>query len=62
MREHWTLDQYVEELMALARMEFEGAVHPDLIIRKSRVLQSEMQERFTPEQLMVHGIFFEKSV
>ena len=62
MRKDWTLDRYVDELMALARLEFTEAVHPDVILLKSKVLKEEMMTRFTPEQLLIHGIVFENSV
>ncbi len=60
MREGWTLQQYVEELMELARMEFNEAIDPNIIEMKFKMLRREMLERFTPEEMMNHGIFFEK--
>ena len=62
MREGWTLQQYVEELMELARMEFNEAVDPNIIEMKFKMLRREMLERFTPEEMMNHGIFFENNV
>lgn len=62
MREGWTLQQYVEELMELARMEFNEAIDPNIIEMKFKMLRREMLERFTPEEMMNHGIFFENNV
>ena len=62
MREGWTLQQYVDELMELARMEFDQVIDPDLIEMKFKMLRREMLERFTPEEMMNHGIFFENNV
>ena len=62
MREGWTLQQYVEELMELARMEFNEAIDPNIIEMKFKMRRREMLERFTPEEMMNHGIFFENNV
>ena len=62
MREDWTLQRYVEELMELARMEFDRSVEPYILDVKFKVLRREMQERFTPEEMAIHGIYFENSV
>lgn len=62
MREHWTLQQYVDELMLIARQEFDKSVEPYILDMKFKVLRREMQERFTPEEMSIHGIYFEKSV
>lgn len=60
MREHWTLQQYVNELMEMANQEFDQSVEPYIIDMKLKVLRREMQERFTEEQMAIHGIVFEK--
>jgi hypothetical protein len=61
MRESWTLDQYVDELMNLARIEFDQVVSPDIIDMKHKMLRREMLERFSPEEMMIHGIYFENN-
>jgi hypothetical protein len=60
MREHWTLQQYVDELMEMARQEFDESVEPYILDMKLKVLRREMQERFSEEQMAIHGIVFEK--
>lgn len=60
MREHWTLQQYIDELQSVAHLEFEDVVHPDIIHRKVRVLKREMMERFSQQEMFMHGIIFEK--
>lgn len=62
MRETWTLQRYVDELMELARLEFDQIIDPGLIEMKFKMLRREMLERFTPEEMAIHGIYFEKSV
>jgi len=62
MREHWTLQQYVDALMEIARQEFDQSVEPYILDMKFKTFRREMQERFTPEEMAIHGIYFEKSV
>ena len=59
MREHWDLQRYIDELMEMARMEFEDVIDPHILNMKLRILKREMMERFTPEQMFMHGIVFE---
>ena len=59
MREHWTLDQYVDELLEVARMEFDQSVDSYILNLKYQMLKREMGERFTPEEMLNHGIVFE---
>jgi len=58
MREDWTLQRYVTELQNLAHLEFDDVVHPDLIHLKYKFLKREMVERFSAEELFMHGIIF----
>lgn len=58
MREDWNLQRYVTELQNLADLEFDDVVHPDLIDQKYKFLRREMIERFSPEELFLHGIIF----
>ena len=62
MREDWNLQRYVDELMTMARQEFEETIDPVILDMNLRILRREMQERFTPEDMAIHGIYFENSV
>ena len=62
MREHWTLQEYVDALMEIARQEFDQSIEPYILDMKFKMLRREMLERFTPEEMSIHGIYFEKSV
>jgi UDP-N-acetyl-D-mannosaminuronate dehydrogenase len=62
MREHWTLQQYVDELMKMARQEFDQSVPSWIIDMKLKVLRREMQQRFSQEEIAIHGIVFEKEI
>lgn len=58
MRTKWTLQRYVDELMEMAQQEFDEAVDTAILQYKFKILRHEMQQRFTPEEMSIHGIYF----
>lgn len=57
MREHWTVQDYVNSLTNLA--DIEDSIHPDIVNLKLNVLRRELRERFSREELIFYNIFFD---
>ena len=59
VREHWTIQDYVDRLMQLSEME--DALHPDIVERAVGTLHREVTIRFSREELFLAGIGYQKN-